>query len=138
MKTYESALAAGLCLAALSAGAFSPVAARSDEPPPRFTAAQLLTPAQLKGPHHTVADPVATEGYYHAFTIRSDFGEFDAEGRTLLAVRLQEVGALARLDEVSKTEVFLKAAGTSVVNVGKGVANAVTKPTETARASVRV
>ena len=133
MKTYESVLAAGLCLAALSAGAFSPVAARSDEPPPRFTAAQLLTPAQLKGPHHTVADPVATEGYYHAFTIRSDFGEFEAEGRTLLAVRLQEVGALARLDEVSKTEVFLKAAGTSVVNVGKGVANAVTKPTETAK-----
>jgi hypothetical protein len=34
---------------------------------------------------------------------------------------------------VSKTEVFLKAAGTSVVNVGKGVATAVTNPTETAK-----
>jgi hypothetical protein len=133
MKTYTSVLAAGLCLAALSAGALSPLAARSDEPPPSFTAAQLITPSQLKGPHHTVADAVTTDGYYHAFTIRSDFGEFDAEGLTLLAVRLQEVDALARLDEVSKTEVFLKAAGTSVVNVGKGVANAVTKPTETAK-----
>jgi len=81
---------------------------------------------------------VTTEGYYHAFTVRSDFGDFDAEGLTLLAVRLQEVGALARLDEVSKTEVFLKSAGTSVVNVGKGVANASRSPRRPPRASVRV
>ena len=51
----------------------------------------------------------------------------------MLVVRLREIDALAQLDDVSKTEVFLKAAGTSVLNVGKGVANAVTKPSETAK-----
>jgi hypothetical protein len=121
------------CLAALSAGAAQHAAAPADEPPPAFTAAQLLAPAQLKGPHHTVASAVETEGYYHDFSIRSDFGTFDASGRTLLAVRLHEIEALAQLEGVSKTEVFLKAAGTSALNVGKGVATAVTKPTETAQ-----
>ena len=40
----------------------------------------------------------------------------------MLLKRLHEVGVLAELEEVSKSEVFLKAAGTSVLNVGKGVA----------------
>ena len=133
MRSEARLLAVVLCVAALAAGAARSLSARADEPPPVFTAAQLLTPAQLKGPHHAVADAVATDGYFHQFTIRSDFGEFEAEGRSMLVVRLREIDALAQLDDVSKTEVFLKAAGTSVLNVGKGVANAVTKPSETAK-----
>ena len=122
------ALIGALCLAGLSLSA-----APADEPPPTFTAAQLLTPAQVKGPHHAIAGAVETEGYFHEFHIQSDFGGFDATGRTMLAVRLHEIEALAQLEDVSKTEVFLQAAGTSVLNVGKGVATAVTKPAETAK-----
>jgi hypothetical protein len=121
------------CLAGLAVGGFRLAAAPADEPAPAFTAAQLLTPAQVKGAHHTVASAVETDGYFHEFHIQSDYGAFEAAGRTMLAVRLQEIGTLAQLDDVSKTEVFLKAAGTSVLNVGKGVATAVTKPTETAK-----
>ncbi len=133
MRRPRHSVTALACLAALSAGAVQHAATPADEPPPVFTAAQLLTPAQLKGPHHAVAGAVETESYYHDFSIRSDFGTFDASGRTLLAVRLHEIEALAQLEDVSKTEVFLKAAGTSVLNVGKGVGAAVTKPTETAK-----
>ncbi len=50
----------------------------------------------------------------------------------MLLMRLHEVGALAELDKVSKSEVFLKAAGTSVLNVGKGVASVVKDPKATA------
>jgi hypothetical protein len=121
------------CLAAVVAGRPHQAAAPFDEPPPTFTAAQLLTPAQIKGPHHTIAGAVQTDGYYHDFIIQSDFGTFDAAGRSMLAVRLHEVEALATLADVSKTEVFLKSAGTSVVNVGKGVATAVTNPSDTAK-----
>ena len=49
----------------------------------------------------------------------------------MLLVRLQEIAALGELQKVSKSEVFLKSAGTSVVNVGKGVGKAVTDPVET-------
>ena len=48
-------------------------------------------------------------------------------------MRIQEIAALAALDDVSKTEVFLSAAGQSVVNVGKGAAAAVTNPEATAK-----
>jgi hypothetical protein len=51
----------------------------------------------------------------------------------MLPVRLHEVGALAELDEVSKTGVFVRAAGTSVVNVGKGVVAVVKDPEATAK-----
>ncbi len=120
-------------MAAVAAGNTYRAAEPADEPPPSFAAAQLLSPAELRGPHHTVADAVQTDGYYHEFRITSDFGEFEAAGRTMLAVRLHEIRALAQLDEVSKTEVFLRSAGTSVVNVGRGVATAVTSPVDTAR-----
>ena len=88
---------------------------QADEVPPRFTAAALLSPEAAKGPHHSVADDVRTEGYFHEFSVSSDFGPFEAIGRTQLAVRIQEIAALAALQDVSKTEVFLSAAGASVV-----------------------
>jgi hypothetical protein len=133
MRSLRRALTVLACLAAVAAGRPYDAAAPADEPPPTFTAAQLLSPAELRGPHHAIGSAVVTEGYYHDFSITSDYGSFDAVGRSMLAVRLHEIEALAQLDDVSKTEVFLKAAGTSVLNVGKGVATAVTKPTETAK-----
>ena len=51
----------------------------------------------------------------------------------MLAVRLHEIDALAQLQDVSKTEVFLQAAGKSVVNIGKGAAAVVTNPADTAK-----
>jgi hypothetical protein len=112
-----------LSLIAVTAGA-----RQGDEALPRFAAAALLTPGVLKGPHYRVDDAVRTEGYFHEFSISSDFGPFKAVGRSELAVRIQEVGALAALQDVSKTEVFLSAAGQSVVKVGQSAAAVVTDP----------
>jgi hypothetical protein len=99
-----------------------------DEAPPTFTAAALLAPAVAQGPHYRVLDAVRTEGYFHHFSISSDFGSFEAAGRTELAVRIQEIAALAALQDVSKTEVFLSAAGQSVVKIGQSAAAVVTDP----------
>lgn len=103
------------------------------EPPPKFTTTALLGPAGVKGPQYQVEEPVRTEQYFHEFTITSTYGSFEAVGRTQLAARIQEIGALAALDDVSKTEVFLSAAGQSVVNVGKGAAAAVKDPAATVK-----
>lgn len=101
--------------------------------PPKLTATALVGPAGVKGAHYQVDEPVRTEEYFHEFTISSPYGSFEAVGRTQLAVRIQEIGALAALDDVSKTEVFLAAAGQSVVNVGKGAVAAVKDPGATAK-----
>jgi hypothetical protein len=118
-------------LAALASAALAVAAAY--EGPRTFKAAELLKPAQVKGPHHSVGPTVKTEGYLHVFDITTDWGPLEAEGETMLLMRLHEVGALAQLDEVSKSEVFLKSAGTSVLNVGKGVASVVKDPGATAK-----
>jgi len=107
--------------------------AQGYEGPTTFKATDVLTPAHRKGPHFQVKEEVPTPGYFHEFDITSDYGELSAEGRTLLQVRLREVEALGNLDEVSKSAVFVKAAGTSVLNVGKGVASVIKDPEATAK-----
>jgi len=96
-------------------------------------ASKVLPAGLLKGPHYSIAGDVKVEGFYQEFRIGSDFGDLTAEGRTVLSTRLGEVDALARLSEVSKSDVFVKAAGGAVLNVGKGVASAVTDPGATVK-----
>src|SRR5258708_30100370 len=103
------------------------------EPAPTFQASKVLPPDLLKGPHYRVSEAVTAEGLYQVFEIVSDFGDIVAEGRTVLRTRVREVDALARLSEVSKGEIFAKAAGGAVLGVGKGVASVVKDPEGTAK-----
>lgn len=103
------------------------------EPAPTFQASKIVPADLLKGPHHTVSEVVKAEGVYQVFDIVSDFGDIEAEGRTVLRTRVLEVDALARLSEVSKGEIFAKAAGGTVLAVGKGVASVVKDPEGTVK-----
>jgi hypothetical protein len=109
------------------------LAAADYEGPRTFESREVLPASLFQSPLYTVGPQAPTDGYFHDFTIKSQYGDFHVEGRTVLAVRAREIRALAELDKVSKSEVFLKAAGTSVVNVGKGVAGVVTDPEGTAK-----
>src|SRR5262245_40069095 len=80
-----------------------------------FKASEILPPTLVKGPHFQVKESVPTTGYFHDFEITSDYGDMGAEGRSLLRMRVHEIEALTALDETSKTEVFMKAAGNSVL-----------------------
>jgi hypothetical protein len=117
-------------LAALPGSAWSQ---QDYETPGHFKASALLKPDRLKGPHYTVAEDVPTPRFYHEFAIASDFGEMSAMGLSMLDVRIVEVAALAKLKEVSKSEVFVQAAGQSLAAVGKGVVNVAKDPEGTAK-----
>jgi len=127
----------GLCVLAVIVVASLPhVAAKGAQDPydspPQLTATAILG-GGVKGPNYQIAEGVRTDEYFHEFTIASTYGSFEAVGRSQLATRIQEVAALAALDDVSKTEVFLASAGNSVVKVGKGAAAAVTNPEATVK-----
>ena len=127
------ALAAALAMGLLVPAA-APVRAQAPyEGPVTFKASELLPPTLRKGTHFQVQEEVPTPAYFHDFSLTTDYGAMEAEGRSLLVMRVHEVDALTNLDEISKSEVFLKAAGTSVLNVGKGVASAVKDPEATAK-----
>ncbi len=122
-------LAGGVLAAFASAG----VRAQAGDPDPRLTAASLLASTPLVGEGYTIAPDVRTPDSYHVFTIASDFGTFEAEGLAQVEVRLQEIAALRRLDDLSKAGVFARSAGESLLKVGTGVVGAVTDPVATAK-----
>ena len=129
MRCHLPASSAAVALAMVTTLA----AQAGDEAAPRFRASALLAPDVLKGPHHTVGDAVTTEGFFHEFDITSEYGELHAVGLSQLTIRLNEVRALASLEEVSKSEVFLTSAGGAVINVGKSVGKVVTDPVDSAK-----
>src|SRR4029077_15540686 len=75
---------------------------------PELKASEILKPELLKGPHYVVRDPVPTGSGMNLFTIDSDFGVFEADGNEMLLQRLKEIDAIARLQEVSRTDEFKK------------------------------
>jgi hypothetical protein len=78
---------------------------------PELKASEILKPELLKGPHFVVRDPVPTGSGMNQFTIDSDFGVFEADGNEMLLQRLKEIDAIARLQEVSRTDEFKKSRG---------------------------
>jgi len=117
-----------LCAASASC-AFLITAAAEFEPAPTLQAADILEPALRAGPHFTVDGTVRNGGYLNHFVIHSAYGDFEAHGRTMLGIRLKEVAALARIQEISKTDVFIRAARDATVGV-------VTEPVKAARGIV--
>src|SRR6266478_607274 len=73
---------------------------------PELKASEILKPEILKGPYHTVREPVPTSAGMNQFVIDSDFGVFDADGNEMLLRRVKEVYAIAQLKDVSRTDQF--------------------------------
>jgi hypothetical protein len=118
-------IAASFSLLALAQGAW--------EGPRTFDASEVLTATDRSGPHYSVDDDVTTERFFYAFTLRTDFGDLETVGLTLLKKRIAETEALVALNDVSKTDVFIEAGGRSLVSLGEGVAAVATDPGGTAQ-----
>jgi hypothetical protein len=73
-------------------------------------ASEILPAGLLEGEHHSVDDNVRNDGYLNYYIINSEYGVFEAASTAMLRIRVREIHALAELDELSKTEVFIKAA----------------------------
>jgi len=87
---------------------------------PELKAGEILKPEFFKGRYHTVREPVPTSSGTNQFVIDSDFGVFDADGNEMLARRVKEVYAIARLKDVSRTDQFKE----SLTTAAKGTYNA--------------
>ncbi len=96
-----------------------------------LSAADILPGDLLQNEHHTVADRVRNDGYLNYYTIKSDYGEFEADSTATLRIRISEINALAELDALSQTEVFIKAAADAGVGQLKSIKQLVTQPVET-------
>ena len=109
------------------------IAAEAWDSPMIFAANRVLTPAQLKGEHHTVANDVHVKGYHYAFELHTDYGELKPVGLDTLNKRIRETAALEALNKASKTDVFIDAAGRSFESMSDGIVHLVKDPEGTAR-----
>ena len=97
------------------------------ETPPVLAGSELAPAALLKGPLHTVAEPVTLEGFFGRFVIESKFGKFSVAGVNMLAVRVNELQAIEALQEVQRSQAFqdslVRAASAPVQLVQSAVAD---------------
>jgi hypothetical protein len=125
-------LATGLLLA--SSARVAPVAGQAAYEQPAVLRAADLAPAELlKGPRFQVDEAVTTDGLLARFTIKSDFGAFEAQGPGMLAVRVSEIRALDTLSQVETSDVFKKALAESAKRTGRSLQAALANPEETVK-----
>jgi hypothetical protein len=130
MKIPKVALV-GMTLILLGGGTALAQAPAGYETEPVLNAKDLATPELLKGPHFTVDPKVPVKGFLERFTIRSTYGVFMANGLRMLPIRVNEVEAIAKLDELSRTKEFAEAAGQAVARPVTSTVNMIIHPVET-------
>jgi hypothetical protein len=92
-------------------------------------AGALLAPATLlKGPLHTVPEPVTVSGYFGRFAIESKFGTFSVAGVSMLGVRVNELQAIEALQEVQRSRAFQDSLARAAAAPIQLVQSAVTNP----------
>ncbi len=123
-----------LCRALFAAAALATAAtaaAQNYETPGNLKAGDLAPAAALKGPFHSVDENVTMVGGQPNFTIRSQYGVWEARGQEMLGIRIAELPAFEQLAKVSKSDEFMKSAGTAVAAPVKAVGQFIDSPLET-------
>ena len=103
------------------------------DPSGEVRSADFVPAAMMRGANWTVAPTAANDGLENTYVVTSRFGDFTARGTVQLGARITEVEALARLEEVSKTEVFKNAVKTSATAPIRLVQQATERPVETVK-----
>jgi hypothetical protein len=135
------AVLAMLALAGCSASSGTPVATTAPTIAttagaaggPALRVRDVLSPAQLSGPNFQVADEVNNDGFLNYYTvhIRQPEAMLEVAGTELLLVRLDELDAVAKLQETKKRDTFTTAAKNAALGPFRFARDLVTAPGET-------
>jgi hypothetical protein len=109
----------------------TPTNASDYEELPELKASEILRPDILQGPNHKVREEVPTYSGANRFTIDSAFGVFEAEGNEMLVRRVNEINAIAKLKEVSRTDAYKNALMQAAKGPLAAAKNIVTDPVNT-------
>ncbi len=108
-----------------------PAGAQRYEKSEDVRAADYLPAELMRGPSWAVFDDAENDGFNNDYRVGSRFGVWQARRQTLVSSRIREIEALAELERVSKTEVFLEAVEDSVTSPLRLVKDAADRPMET-------
>lgn len=121
-----------LIIATLVLAAVGPLWA--SEPEPTLPSSSLLPPGtSTLGPGWVLRSSTAVQAFLGQFRFDTDWGPIEASGRELALLRIGEMPALARLDQVSRGKVFADAIRASARKSGQAVVRVVTDPVGTVK-----
>lgn len=104
------------------------------EPQPTLEVSALISrDLALSGAGYRVRSPVLVDNFLGRYQIETDWGLIEARGSELLAIRIGEVAAIARLDTMRKSDVFAEALVDSAKATGNSVVRVVTNPVDTVK-----
>jgi len=106
------------------------------EAPPILSAAKILPPELVAGPHHRVQEQVRNDGYLNVYTIDSKFGQFTAVSTAILRKRVQEINALAVMDQIKGTKEYGDSIRQAGLDTLTGMKNLITSPVQTVKGTV--
>ncbi len=118
-------------LAVVLLASAGPGKASEFETPPVLDAGEIAGDIPLFCKNYTISEAVRTDGFMATYTIASPFGEFSASGPGMLAARLDEIRALAALDQMQDDEQFKSAAADTARESASGLRTLAANPQET-------
>lgn len=104
------------------------------ETPRELRAGQFLPAELLSGPEWQIEPQVANDGFDNIYTLQSRFGTWQERGRVRAQERVIEIQAMAELEKVARSDVFMDAVKNSATAPFELVANVAQRPVETAMA----
>jgi hypothetical protein len=98
---------------------------------PTFSASQVLPGIPLRTANYSIGDRVTVENFQYVFQVNTKWGPFKVKGSDLLRVRLREIAATARLEEVNGAKTAAEAAGKTALRPVNTAKDLVTNPGQT-------
>lgn len=123
-------------LAVLSLSAAGAVQAQDGgkgfEKPPSFSAAKISGIKQT-GANYTIANPVTSDGLLRIYVFKTSYGDYIAQGDAMAAMRINELRALAALEQVSQSKTYAEALAKAGISPLKFAGELITKPVDTVK-----
>ncbi|HZP10580.1 hypothetical protein [Methyloceanibacter sp.] len=98
---------------------------------PTFSAGQVLQGIPLRGADYSIGNSVPVENFQYVFSVNTKWGPFRVKGSDLLRVRLREIAATAKLEEVNGAETAVESAGKTALRPLNTAKDLVTNPGQT-------
>jgi len=94
-------------------------------------AADILPQDLLQGENYKIQNEVKNDGIFNTYELDTDYGQITVESDSILMIRIAELKALKKMEELQQTEAFTDAVGSTAKNTVKGAGKLVTSPVET-------
>jgi hypothetical protein len=138
MKNVTLRHVSGLTVAAVNAWlvcvTVCAVAAQIENPPTKSAA--TLVGGQIRGANYEIDDTVRSDGFLYIFSLNTTYGRYQVEGLDLLKIRLHELGAVAALEKMNKSQAYVDAASKAAMKPVNLAAGLVTNPVGTVEQSM--